>query len=212
MLDPVLSEIMSERKIELKAGDVMRIKFRPSSHSADLTIVATYKNTEEAKKIEKTLIRLIDEAQNDSSNDFILEFDPTETYVGRTRNRVYLYTNTDDDLPKTQSFIRENSNPQNIEAIADYQELTIYVKMAKNLVTQNQIGPALALVLDGSEVKLLEWLTKNCGKPQTTRDNDKTQTLLKWSYRGESIYMEDENSLLDINLDKKDKWEIQVDY
>jgi len=188
------------------------VSFRPSSHSADLTIVATYKSMEEAREIEKKLIRLVDDAKNDASDAFNLEFDPTETYVGRTRNRVYLDTNTDDNLPKTQSFIKENSNPQTVEAIPDYQELRIYVKVAKNLIVQNTIGPALALVLDGPEVKLMEWLMKNCGEPQTMRNNDRTQTVLKWHYRGEAIYMEDENSLLDVNLDKKDNWEVQVDY
>jgi hypothetical protein len=146
--------------------------FRPSSHSEDGTIVATFKNKEEARKAAK---KLSDEAPG--SDDFSCSL---------SENRLILYLC--DAEYGTMGTITERLEDfaEDIREYNQYQELTIEVCLPNKSTLAH-----LPLVLDRDSLEIVLWLLKT-GKPETRQSKD-SYTMV-FSYCGEGIYESQENS------------------
>lgn len=55
-------------------------KFRPSSHSDDFTLIATYKDEESALKVGEALKKLMEDMKEHES-DYETDWDPNETTI-----------------------------------------------------------------------------------------------------------------------------------
>jgi len=146
--------------------------FRPSSHSEDGTIVATFKNKVEAQKAAK---KFNEEAREDDNYS-----------CSTIENRLILYFGdaqygTMDEIAERLKYLADDIQDYNL-----YQELTIEVC----LPTKSTLAH-LPLMLDRDSLEIVMWLLKT-GKPKT-RQNKDSYTLI-FSYRGEEIYESQGNS------------------
>jgi len=157
-------------------------KFRPSSHSDDFTLIATYKDGETAKRVKDALFRMLEDMKKNPEG-YDTDWDPDEAGVSHYGNQVTFEVYTAGYLDDVEALLEKIAKPDSIECYQNYQEITIYVEIPKGLTLD-----AAMLVLDKDEVEALRWLRKHCGEPKVT-DNGKNQ-LLEWFYAGDEIYFD----------------------
>jgi len=181
-------------------------KFRPSSHSDDYTVIATYKDRRAAEKVRDALERLLDYARN---NEEALDIDwsPDEARVAADGNEVTFRVYTSGYLDDVESVMRTAGSPEDVECYANYQELVVKVRLPQGLTTE-----AAMLVLDREEADAIKWLNDNCGPPKVTKRGNEDE--FEWHYKGNGIYSENDDDLyvgFEFSLESRRNWEVSVD-
>ena len=179
---------------------IFLFRFRPSSHSDEWTIVATYPDKRKAEKAYKKLERLLEDMEKNES-EYETDWRANDANCWLNGKEVFFTVYTAGYLDDIYSVL-EKFNPQKIEEYRDYQELTIKVRIPKGSTIES-----LALI-DEEEAKALKWLTEKCGKPKVEEDGD--DQLHTFNYKGEGIYFDPELHLGPylINLEEKRNWEV----
>ena len=151
------------------------IKFRPSSHSTDCTIVATCESSEAARKLCAKFKKIIKQSLRDERSDW--EF--PEAVVRANRALFTVHTNTEDNVKPVHDLAKQEA--EQTELHEGYQELEITLKVpaGSNLKT-------LPLLLSSKEAELMLQLTKLCGTPKIR--NGKRSTVMTFNHKGEWIY------------------------
>jgi len=177
-------------------------KFRPSSHSEDYTIIATFNDEKTAEKVEGALLRMLEDMRN-NLEDYDVDWSPDEAHVTTNGNQVIFEVYTAGYLDDVESLIRKIAKPLCVECYQDYQEIVICVKVPKGL------SPEMALlVLDKDEAEAIKWLMKTCGEPKIVEAGK--HWIFKWLYSGDGIYYERTLHLGDIRIDLNEhkNWEV----
>jgi hypothetical protein len=174
----------------------MQIRFRPSSHSEDVSLVATYNNVKTAKKVAGRLKRFVADCKNNPKK-YDLDWSADEAQISATKNKVNFYVYTAGYLEEVEAIIAAE-NPVDY---LDYQGIDVTVTLPKALTTAT-----MALVLTPEEVEMLKWLKLILGRPKV-KSNGKI-LMLNWHYHGNEI----KNNPLNIGgkkfkLDKHPNWQ-----
>ncbi|RLF12948.1 MAG: hypothetical protein DRJ69_00170 [Thermoprotei archaeon] len=180
-------------------------KFRPSSHSEDFTLIATYSSSEKAAVVEETLKRFLEDME-EHPDDYDTDWDPDDARVFKRGNEVWFNVYTAGYLDDVESAILKGK-PEKVECYRDYQELTVRVKVPAGLTPEVAV-----LIGDKDEAEAIRWLTENCGKPKVV-ENGGDDELLEWMYCGDGIYDDYENKLylggIEFDLNKHRNWEVE---
>jgi len=177
-------------------------KFRPSSHSDDFTLIATYKDAEKAEKVKRALERLLKDME-ENIDDYEVDWSPDNAHVSLDGNRVWFEVYTAGYLDDVESVIRKVAKPENIECYTNYQEITVRVRIPKGLTAESAM-----LVLDKEEAEAIRWFRENCGEPETMDCGDGTQ-ILEWFYSGNEIYCNDTLYIgFEFYIGDRDNWEV----
>jgi len=180
-------------------------KFRPSSHSEDYTIIATYRDAETAKRVEEALHRMLEDME-ENMEDYDTDWGPDEADVSVEGDKVYFEVYTAGYLDCVESLIRKVAKPVSVECYQNFQQLEISVVVPKGLTPETAM-----LVMDSDEAEVVKWLTKNCGPPQIADCGDGKHQVFKWFYRGDEIYYDGVlNVGFEFPIDDMKNWE--VDY
>ena len=186
----------------MTARKVYVFKFRPSSHSDDFTLIATYKDEESARKVEDALKRLLKDME-ENIDDYDTDWSPDEASVSLDGNKVWFEVYTAGYLDDVESVIRKVAKPENIECYANYQEITVRVRIPKGLTIESAM-----LVLDKEEAEAIKWFIEKCGKPAIKECGDNTQ-ILEWFYSGDEIYYDDTLYVgFEFYIGDRDNWEV----
>jgi len=179
------------------------LKFRPSSHSEDFTLIATYKDEETAKKVKDALFKMLEDMKKNPEG-YDTDWDPDEAGVSHYENQVTFEVYTGGYLDDVEALLEKVAKPQSVECYQNYQEVTIYVEVPKGLSLD-----AATLVLDRDEAEAIKWLRKRCGKPEVI-DNGKSQ-ILKWFYTGDEIYYDGVLNLegFEFPVDERKNWAVE---
>jgi len=178
-------------------------RFRPSSHSEDFTVIATYKSVEKAEKVERALKDLLEDME-EHPDDYDIDWSPDEAYVSLEGNKVRFEVYTAGYLSDVESVIKKVAKPETIEWYRDYQEITVRVRVPKGLTVESAM-----LVLDREEAEAIKWFRENCGEPKVIDCGDGTQ-LLEWFYRGDGIYDDDTLYIgFQFYVGDRDNWEVE---
>ena len=179
-------------------------KFRPSSHSDDYTIIATYRDAGRAEKVRRALERLLKDMEK-HPDDYNVDWSPDEARILLDGEKVWFEVYTAGYLEDVESVIRKVSKPENIECYRYYQELRVRVRVPKGLTAEVAL-----LVLDKEEAEAIRWFRENCGEPKVIDCGDDTQ-ILEWFYSGDGIYGEDEDTLyigFEFRIEDHGNWEV----
>lgn len=136
--------------------------FRPSSHSADYTVVATFKTGAEAKQKQVELAKK--NIDGELRGNKILVF------------LSHVYESDADDTVHSLTHYTDN-----VEVYCDYQKITVTFTMPKGL--NNKIT---GLIFSHDQQEIYKGLCKLCGKPKITRT--KNGEFWVFQYEGEKIY------------------------
>jgi hypothetical protein len=181
---------------------MIRLKFRPSSHSDDFTLLAHYKTSKEADKAGQAIHRLLEDMKQ-PENSYETDWEPDEATVSVDGNKVTFEVDTAGYLEDVYATLAK-TGATNIESFQSYQEFTIQL-----VVPLKTSIEALPLILKEDDVSLLKWLTETCGQPKIMEEDNQTQ--IQWVYRGDGIYNESENVLygkVELNLNENSLWRI----
>jgi len=181
---------------------MIRLKFRPSSHSDDITLIAYYKTDKKADKAEQVMQRLIKDMKQ-LDHDYELDWDPDEANVSVNGDQVVFEVYTAGYLEDVYVTLVKTGATK-IEAFQDYQEVTIQL-----VVPLKASMETLPLLLKNDDVALMKWLTETCGQPKIIKEEN--QTKIEWFYRGDYIYNEEENVLygnVELDFGKNPMWRI----
>jgi hypothetical protein len=157
----------------------MKIKFRPSSHSDDVTLVATYAKPETANKAAQLLEKFLAEVKA-NPNAHHLDWGPDDAEAFTHGNRLLFNVYTAGYLDEVDAIIN-GLKPEKVGEFIDFQEVEIEVTLPKGLT--KKVTP---LVLTAEEAEVIRWLKKEVGTPQTETVGE--QEKLKWTYSGSGIY------------------------
>ena len=182
---------------------IFLFRFRPSSHSDEWTIVATYPDKRKAEKAYRKLERLLEDMEENES-EYETDWSPGDANCWLNGREVFFTVYTSGYLDDVLSVL-EKFNPEKTEYYRNYQELIIRVRVPRGSTVES-----LALI-DEEEAKALKWLTEKCGEPKVEEDGD--EQLLTFNYKGEGIYFDPELYLgpYTINLKEKRNWEVWED-
>jgi hypothetical protein len=182
---------------------MMLLKLRPSSHSEDVSIIATYKSAKTATKAAAQLNKFLTGVK-DNPQEYDLDWDPNEAEIFTVKNKLHFSVYTSGYLEEVDEIIGAH-HPKETVDYANYQEVEIEATVPKNLTPATMV-----LVLTPTEIKTLKWLKLTVGEP-TVKNNGKTQQL-KWHYQGNGILynntLEMDGTVFD--LDEHPNW--QADY
>jgi hypothetical protein len=159
--------------------------FRPSSHSDDYSLIATFETVETAKRAMAAVGRLL-KNMVDSSKGYHADWMPDEARLFRQKEVVTFAVNTAGDLKYPVAALKQWT-PKKLEEYINYQELRVTVTLPLGMNAKTA-----ALILGRDDVEMIRWLTKHAGKPQV-KTEEKSQTLT-WTYKGGGIY-DDANEL-----------------
>jgi hypothetical protein len=178
-------------------------KFRPSSHSDDFTIIATYQLAEDAGKAVDALNKLLADMEEHPEN-YDTDWSPDEAQVSAAGNQVNFEVYSAGYIDDVESVVNKAANPEKVECYTNYQELTITVKVPKGLTTETAM-----LVLDKEEAEAIKWFTETIGAPKITEGEDGEQTL-EWFYNGDEIYWDGCLSIgFEFRVDEKENWTVE---
>ena len=184
------------------AHKVYVFKYRPSSHSDDFTLIATYKGAKRAEKVKRALERLLKDME-ENIDDYDIDWSPDEASVSLDGNKVWFEVYTAGYLDDVESVIRKVAKPENIECYANYQEITVRVWIPKGLTIESAM-----LVLDKEEAEAIKWFIEKCEDPAIKECGDDMQ-ILEWFYSGDEIYYDDTLYVgLEFYIGDRDNWEV----
>lgn len=179
-------------------------KFRPSSHSDDFTLIATYRNDKAAKRVKDALLKMLKDMEK-NPDDYDTDWMPDDAGVASDGEKVYFEVYTAGYLECVEALLNKVAKPLNIEYYRDYQELEISVKVPKGLT------PEIAqLVLGREEAEAIKWLTETCGRPEVEDCDDGEHQLFRWSYRGDGIYSDGALFIgFEFPVDEYENWSVE---
>ena len=182
---------------------VYMFKFRPSSHSEDYTIIATYKTSEDAGKAQAALDKLFKDMEEHAEN-YDTDWSPEEAQFSTAGNQVTFEVYSAGSVDDVESTLNEAANVEKVECYTNYQEITVTVKVPKGLTPQTAM-----LVLDKEESEAIKWFTRVVGTPKITEGEDGEQTY-EWFYSGDEIYWDGRLAIgFEFNVDEKENWSIE---
>jgi hypothetical protein len=178
-------------------------KFRPSSHSEDYTLIATYEDEETAKKVRDALFKMLEDMKKNPEG-YDTDWDPDEAEVSQCGDQVTFEVYTAGYLDDVEALLEKVAKPQSVECYQNYQEITIYVQVPKGLSLD-----AAMLVMDKDEAEAIKWLRKYCGEPEVL-DNGKSR-IFKWDYAGDGIYSDGTLYLggFKFPVDERKNWSVE---
>lgn len=186
-------------------GDFMKwrlFKFRPSSHSDDYLIIATYKDEKAAQRVEQALRRMLEDMEK-NPNSYDVDWGPDDAEVSTSGESVYFQVYTAGYLECVEALLRKVAKPLEVECYQNYQELVIRVRVPKGLPPEVAI-----LVLEGDEAEAVKWLIKNCGSPKIADDGN--HRVFEWFYRGDEIYYDGVLQIgFEFQVDGRENWEVE---
>lgn len=156
------------------------LKFRPSSHSEDYTIIATYENKSDAENVEEALLKMLGDMKK-NMDGYDTDWSPDEAYVSSDGERVIFEVYSAGYLEDVESVLRKVAKPVELDCYTNYQRLEISVSVPSGVTPESAL-----LILGKKEAEALRWLLKYCGKPQI-EDSGK-RGVFKWYYEGDGIY------------------------
>jgi hypothetical protein len=177
-------------------------KFRPSSHSEDFTLIATYRDEKTAEKVKDALFRMLEDMRKNPEG-YDTDWDPDDAGVSHYGGQVTFEVYTAGYLDDVEALLEKVAKPQSVECYQNYQEITIYVEVPKDLSLD-----AAMLVMDVEEAEAIKWLRKHCGEPEI-ENNGKSRTF-KWSYAGDEIYCDGIFYFGDFefSVNERDNWSV----
>jgi len=159
---------------------VFLFKLRPSSHSEDLTLIATFGSEERAEKAYDSLKSLLGDMDQEPEK-YVVDWSPDEADVELRGNEILFSVYTAGDLDDVEDVLRELA--EKVECFTGYQELVIEAEVPKGLTPESAM-----LVLDADEAEAVRKLTELCGRPEVSKDGDKQ--FFVWLYKGDRLYCE----------------------
>jgi len=144
----------------------MFIHLRPSSHSEDGTVIASFDRRDQAKLCAEKLARKLECASCSSFNRKV-----------KVKCGDCDYGTLDVAMKLLKGY-----GAKRIEEVGSYQELTIQVTLPPRITIA-----ATPLVLDQNTAELLQNLYEAC--PAPTRKETETKTVLTFKYKGPTIYL-----------------------
>jgi len=182
---------------------VVMFKFRPSSHSDDFTLIATYQTVEDAGKAQAALDKLLKDME-EHPESYDTDWSPEEAQVSAAGNQVTFAVYSAGFLDDVESVVEKTAKPETVNCYTNYQELTITVKLPKGLTPQTAM-----LVLDKEEAEAIKWLTETIGTPKIAEGADGEQTY-EWFYSGDEIYWDGcLNIGFEFQVDEKENWAVE---
>ncbi len=178
-------------------------KFRPSSHSEDYTIIATYQTDEDATKAQKAVEKLLKDMAKQPEN-YDTDWSPDEAQVSTCGNQVTFEVYSAGSLDDVEAALQEAADPETLNCYSSYQEVTISVKIPKGLTPQTAM-----LVLDKDEAEAIKWLTEHIGDPKIIAGENGEQTY-EWFYAGDEIYSDDCLSMgFEFIVSERENWVVE---
>jgi hypothetical protein len=179
-------------------------KFRPSNHSEDYTIIATYKDAKTAKKVHSRLRRLLkDMAKHEV--DYETDWGPEEANCWVRDEKVGFTVYTAGYLDDVESIMNMAAKPTEYNVYRDYQVLEIRVKVPKGLGIETAM-----LILDFEEAEALRRLKQLSSKMEIQEAEDGSRYFV-FEYEGDGIY--DDGILylqgFAFSLDDRENWEVK---
>ena len=178
-------------------------KFRPSSHSDDYTIIATYGSEEDAEKVANKISEMLRDMEN-RMDDYDVDWAPSDARFYSDGKRVVFTVYTAGYLSDVEALMMKVAKPQEIKYYQNYQELMIAAAVPRDLPVE------AALVVQGDEeAEAIKWLIENCGKPVVADAGDRR--ILKWFYCGDGIFDGEELRLggLTLNIYEHENWSVE---
>ena len=183
--------------------EVCIFKFRPSSHSEDYTLIATYQAAEEAGKAKAALDKLLQDME-EHPESYDTDWSPEEAQVSTAGNQVTFVVYSAGYLDDVESVVNKAANPEKVECYTNYQELTVTVKVPKGLTPETAM-----LVLDKEEAEAIKWFKEKIGAPKIAEGEDGEQTY-EWFYSGDEIYWDGCLSVgFEFRVDEKENWAVE---
>jgi len=181
--------------------DLLIFKFRPTSHSEDYTITATYKTKRESLNAHKKLECLLEDIKKHPSR-YNVDWNPDDASFRLNAKTVVFGVYSNGDIRDIEDIL---SDAEEYEVDTNYQEVTIRVKVPKGLNFE-----AASLILDGEEAEALKELKEV--SQETKVEEDGENRLFIFEYRGDGIFDDCQNLLLvgkvAFDLSQRDNWEV----
>ena len=180
----------------------MRIRFRPSSHSDDCTIIARYGTEKAAKqgldKLRRFLKKLRVHKRHAGWNTPLdTDWHPSEAGVTLKKKKLKFQVYTDDFVKQVLK-VFERSKPKKITVLHEHLEIRITL-MIPTKTTLN----FLPLMLTLSEAKIVQELNRLCGLPRCVTRMGKQ--YFYWYFKGEEAKIGDVRSNIEDIIENKDK-------
>jgi len=137
----------------------MKVKFRPSSHSTNYTLVGVCENEEDAKNLKKKVAKFIKKRLNETKD---LDWDLPEVALVENRVIFSVYSNEQSAFDDVRCFIEENGAKTFVWH--SYQELNITLKLPEKAGINT-----LPLLMSPAEVSLTRLLEKVAIKRKTEK-------------------------------------------
>jgi len=158
---------------------MLNLHFRSSSHSDDVTVIATFATNKAAKEVVSKLSKFIAEVKA-NREQFKVDWNPDEVELFIEGKQVEFHVYTVGYLDEVDTILN-SGKPKKNDCYINVQVLEITVTIPKGLTPKT-----VALVMSPEEAKVLLWLEKNIGKPSIREVNG--QSELKWNYYGNGIW------------------------
>ena len=174
-------------------------KFRPSSHSEDYTISATYKTKRESLNAHKKLECLLEDIRKNPSR-YNVDWNPDDASFRLNGKTVLFGVYSNGDIRDIEDIL---SDAEEYEVHTNYQEVTVKVKVPKGSSFE-----AALLILDGEEAEALKELKEV--SQGTKVEEDAENRFFIFEYRGDGIFDDCQNLLLvgkvAFDLSQRDNW------
>jgi len=160
-----------------------KIRFRPSSHSEDVTIICEYSSDKEAQKAEDTLKKLLEDMK-EHEDEYRTDWSPDDARVNTDGNKVIFEVYTAGYLTDIWATVQKPAIPKKLDAYSNYQELEIQLTAPEGATIET-----LMLTMRHEEADLVKELNNMCGKPKATKTGK--SNVYTWAYSGDSMYNDD---------------------
>jgi hypothetical protein len=164
------------------------MKFRPSSHSDDWTVIGEYSAEAAAVKAEAYLNALLARVKN---GEVHVDWKADAAQISRRGKHVEFKAHTCGYVDVVESVLSSQPH-EKVDSFADYQVVHLEVKIP-NGSAKNGYLSVLLLILDSRELCVIQYLVFLCGKPTVTANDE--HDVLQWRYEGDEIYSKNENAL-----------------
>jgi hypothetical protein len=184
---------------------MFKVKFRPSSHSTDLTLIATYGSADEAAASEKVLLAFAAKLEKAGANPY--DWLPDNIEVHHRGKQLRFAAETNGQLNEIEDELRSHGSPKTIQRFEYLQDLTITATFPSTQLLENVSVEILILVFGGAQARLIKGLQEECGTPK--KRANKNKLTLTWTYSGNYAYNEDENQLFGVSLRGLENWAVE---
>ena len=93
-------------------------KFRPSSHSDDFTIIATYQTVEDTGKATDAVNKILKDME-EHPESYDTDWSPDEAHVSASGNQVNFEVYSAGYIDDVESVVRKAANPEKVECYSD---------------------------------------------------------------------------------------------